>query len=178
MRQKIWVNVIIVVVSSALLLIVWSKGLDYAYGKLLTFGANACLVVSPHTSVSLKVVNDAPNFVVKTIVDGKKGQFPQKADLILLPLIMVLTWQILLFFNIDRKKAIHSAIENLAIFYVIQVIYVLLLTGYYRSSTVKFIYDLLIDSFYIIVLFLIVKDTFKYGLIRLTRKESDSGQHA
>jgi hypothetical protein len=178
MKQKIWVNVIIVIVSSALLLIVWSRGLDYAYGKMLTFGANTCLVFSPQTKVSLKMVNDAPNFVVKTIVDGKKGQFPQKADLILLPLIMVLTWQILLFFNIDRKKAIRSAIENLVIFYIIQVIYVLLLTGYYKSSTIQFIYDLLIDSFYIIVLFLIVKDTFRYGLIRLTRKEPETGEQA
>jgi small-conductance mechanosensitive channel len=83
---------------------------------------------------------------------------------------MILTWQILLFFNVERKKAIRSAIENLLAFYLVQVIYVLLLTGYYGSSTIKFVYDLLMDSFYIIVLFLIVKDTFKLGLIHATRK--------
>ena len=169
MRQKAYLNVIIVVLASAILVFIWFKGLDWAYGKLLTFGANTCLVFSPNTSVGLKMTNDSPNFIVKTIIDGKKGSFPQKADLILLPFIMVLTWQILLFFNIERKKAMRSAIENLLAFYIIQVIYLLMLTGYYSSPVIKFIYDLLTDSFYIIILFLIVKDTFRYGLISLTR---------
>ncbi len=171
MRQKKYINVIIVLVTSALLLILWFRGLDWVYAKALTFGANVCLIFSDDTSVSMKMSGNSPTFIVKTIIDGKKGSFPQKAELILLPFIMVLTWQILLFFNIDRRKAIRSAIENLLVFYIIQVIYLLLLTGYYGSPAVKFIYDLLLDSFYIIVLFLIVKDTFKYGLIHLTRKE-------
>ena len=174
MRQKWYINVIIVVFCSALILVVWFRGLDWIYGKTLTFGANACLIFSENTSVGMKLVNDSPSFLVKTIVDGKKASFPQKADLILLPFVMILTWQILLFFNIDRKKAIRSAIENLVAFYIIQVIYVLLLTGYYGAPFVKFIYDLLMDSFYIIVLFLIIKDTFKFGLIHITRRKSEN----
>ena len=35
---------------------------------------------------------------------------------------------------------------------------------------IKFIYDLLIDSFYIIALFLIVKDAFKYELIGIAKR--------
>jgi hypothetical protein len=68
------------------------------------------------------------------------------------------------------KQSARSAIENIIIFYAIQLIYVLLLTAYYNSATIKFIYDLLIDSFYIIALFLIVKDSFKYELIGITRR--------
>jgi hypothetical protein len=173
MRQKIYVNVIIVILTSAILLIVWFRGLDYAYAKLLQVGANVCLAFSPDTSVDLKLRNDTPTFFVKTVIEGKKGEFPQKANLILLPFIMILTWQILLFFNLDRKKALRSAGENLIAFYIVQVIYLLLLTGYYKSGTAKFLYDLLLDSFYIIILFLIVKDTFKFGLIHLARKEAE-----
>jgi hypothetical protein len=169
MRQKKYINVIIVIVASALLVALWFRGGDWIYAKAVTFGANVCLVFDDDTSVSLKMANKSPNFVVKTVVDGKKGTYPQKADLILLPFIMILTWQILLFFNVERRKAVRSAIENLLAFYLVQVVYVLLLTGYYGSPTVKFIYDLLMDSFYIIVLFLIVKDTFKLGLIHATR---------
>jgi hypothetical protein len=171
MRQKKYINVIIVIVASAILVAAWFKGLDWIYAKTLTVGANVCLVFDEDTSVSLKMVNNSPSFIVNTMIDGRKGSFPQKADLILLPFVMILTWQILLFFNIDRKQATRSAIENLVAFYIVQVIYLLLLTGYYDSPVTKFIYDLLMDSFYIIVLFLIVKDTFKYGLIRMTRKE-------
>ena len=125
---------------------------------------------SSDTSVSLKLTDNAPTFIVQTIIDGKKGSYPQKADLILLPFIMVLTWQILLFFNLPRKYAVRSALENIIVFYLIQVIYVLLLTSYYNSGTVKFLYDLLLDSFYIIALFLIVKDAFKYQLIGFVKQ--------
>jgi hypothetical protein len=83
---------------------------------------------------------------------------------------MILTWQILLFFNLPFKQASRSAVQNIVIFYIIQLIYVLLLTAYYNNSIVKFIYDLLLDSFYIIALFLIVKDSFKYELIGLAKR--------
>ena len=173
MKQKWYLNVIIVLVTSAILVAIWFNGLDWLYAKILSIGANIFLVFSSDTSISLKMEGGSPIFIVSTIIGGKHGSFPQKADLILLPIIMILTWQVLLFFNIERNKATRSTIENLLAFYFLQVFYLLLLTGYYSSSTVKFIYDLLIDSFYIFVLFLIVKDTFKYGLIHLTRQESE-----
>jgi hypothetical protein len=170
MRQKKFVNVLIVIGASGLLLALWFNGFAYLYAQLLKLGANLLLLFSHDTHVGLKLVDDAPTFMVSTLVDGKKGSYPQKADLILLPFIMILTWQILLFFNLSLKHATRSAIENILIFYAIQLIYVLLLTSYYNSATVKFIYDLLIDSFYIIALFLIVKDSFKYELIGIARR--------
>ena len=173
MKQKKIINILIVIVASGLLIIFWFNGLDWLYAQLLRLGANILLVFSQDTHVGLKMVDNSPNFIVETIINGKKGNYPQKADLILLPFIMVLTWQILLFFNLPIKYATRSAIENILAFFIIQLIYVLLLTAYYNSSSVKFVYDLLIDSFYIIALFLIVKDAFKYELIGLAkRKES------
>lgn len=172
MKQKWYINVLIVLITSAILLIAWFNGFAWLYAKLLSIGTNICLAFSPDTSISLKMPNNEPTFIVKTIVQGKKASYPQKADLILLPIIMILTWQVLLFFNIQRKKVVRSLTENVLTFFIIQIIYLLLLTGYYSSTTAKFIYDLLMDSFYIIVLFLIVKDTFRYGLIHLTKRET------
>jgi len=175
MKQKKIINILIVVASSGILLLLWFNGLAWVYAQLLRFGANICLLFSSNTHVGLKVADGAPTFVVDTIISGRKGSYPQKADLILLPFIMILTWQILLFFNLHWKNALRASIENILAFYIVQVIYVLLLTGYYNSETVKFIYDLLLDSFYIIALFLIVKDAFKYELIGIaTRYKSQS----
>ena len=169
MRQKKPINILIVLLASGLLLILWFNGLDWIYAQLLRIGANILLLFSGDTSVGLKLVDKAPTFIVETVIEGRKGSYPQKADLMLLPFIMILTWQILLFFNLPRKQATRSAIENIVAYYIIQVIYVILLTAYYKSSAVKFVYDLLIDSFYIIALFLIVKDAFKYELIGIAK---------
>jgi hypothetical protein len=169
MRQKRIINILIVIIASGLLLVLWFNGFSYLYAQMLKLGANIVLLFSSATHVGLKMVESAPTFIVDTIIDGKKGSYPQKADLILLPFIMILTWQILLFFNLPLKQALRSAIENIIIFYIIQLIYVVLLTAYYNSPTIKFIYDLLLDSFYIIALFLIVKDSFKYSLIGFSR---------
>lgn len=174
MKQKKWVNILIVIGASGLLLIVWFMGLDYVYAQLLRTGANIALIFSSDTSVGLKLVENAPTFEVTTIINGRKGTYPQKADLILLPFIMILTWQILLLFNLPVKQALRSALENLVIFYIVQVIDVLLLTSYHNSNTVKFIYDLLLDSFYIIALFLIIKDAFKYELIGMVKRYKEN----
>jgi hypothetical protein len=171
MRQKKIINILIVLVASAILLVLWFNGFSWVYAQMLRIGANILLIFSNDTSVGLKMVDDAPTFVVDTIVNGRKGTYLQKADLILLPFIMILTWQILLFFNLPRKYAIRSAIENILVFIVVQLIYVVLLTDYHNSGFVKFIYDLLLDSFYIIALFLIVKDAFKYEMIGIAKRQ-------
>lgn len=170
MRQKKIINILIVIGASGILLALWFNGFAYLYAQLLRLGANILLLFSHDTHVGLKLVDNAPTFIIDTIIDGRKGSYPQKADLILLPFIMILTWQILLFFNLSVKHATRSAIENIIIFYSIQLIYVLLLTAYYNAAIIKFIYDLLMDSFYIIALFLFIKDSFKYELIGIVRR--------
>jgi len=170
MKQKKLTNILIVILASGLLLVLWFNGLDWIYAQILRLGANIALIFSSDTHVGMKLTEGAPTFMIETIIDGRKGTYPQKADLILLPFIMILTWQILLFFNLPVKYALRSALENIIAFYIIQLVYVLLLTSYYNSETINFIYNLLLDSFYIIALFLIVKDAFKYELIGIAKR--------
>ncbi len=169
MKQKVYINALIILVSSVLLLLLWFNGLSWLYAKILSAGANIVLVFSESTSVAVKIDHNVTNFIVTTLIDGRKGTYPQKVDNIMLPFIMILTWQILLLFNLPLKRALRSMAENLILFYFFQLIFLLLLTDYYNSSIVKFIYDLLLDSFYIIALFIIIKDTYRYQLIKRFR---------
>ena len=172
MRMKRYVNIILVVVISAGLLFLWNHGLDWVYARILTLLTNIFLFVSPTTSLGVESRSDDIYFIVETLINGRKGTYPQKGGLIILPFVMMLTWQILLFINIPRRKALRSTIENLSIFMAIQVIYLLILTGYYKSETDRFFFHLLIDSFYIFGLFLIVKDAIRYRLIKIPGRES------
>ena len=167
MRFNKYINILLVIGISAVLLIIWINGLNFMYAKMLAFIANIFLLVSDGTSIGVEDRTGEVYFIVDTFITGRKGSFPQKAGLIILPFVMMLTWQILLFINIHWKKAVRSIVENLLIFTIIQVIYLLILTGYYNSDADKFFFHLLIDSFYIFVLFLIVKDTIRYRLIKL-----------
>jgi hypothetical protein len=174
MRFKRYVNILLVFGISALLLFAWIHGLNWVYAKILTFISDVFLFISPHTNIHVEKKEDEIYFIVDTIINGRKGSYPQKATLIILPFVMMLTWQILLFLNIHWRKALRSSIENIVIFILIQVIYILMLSDYYNSDTDKFFYHLLIDSFYIIGLFLIVKDAIRYRLIALPGGDEDT----
>jgi hypothetical protein len=175
MRYKRYINILLVIGISAILLIIWINGLNWVYAKILAFVTNILLFVSENTSLSVEDRSGEVYFIVDTLIDGRKGSYPQKAGLIILPFVMMLTWQALLFINIHWRKALRSTIENLLIFILIQVIYLLILTGYYESDTDKFFFHLLIDSFYIFGLFLIVKDTIRYRLIKLPQRDGKDG---
>lgn len=170
MKQKKITNALIIVAVSSLLLFLWFYGLDRIYAEILVIGTNLFLAPWPDTLIIVETEAGGPVFIVETLFDGRKGTFPQEAKLILLPVIMILTWQILLFFNLPLKNVLRSLSENFLIFFLTQVFFLLLLTVYYKSGLAAFIYDLLMDSFYIIALFLIVKDTIKYKLIKLKVK--------
>jgi hypothetical protein len=169
MRQKKIVNILIVLVASSLVLYLWFLGLNKIYGHALIFGTNLFLSPFPNIFLEMSPDSESPVFLVNSIIEGRTGQYPQNGKLILLPFVMILTWQILLFFNLTSKDAIRSALENILIFYFLQVIFLILLTQFYNSAIVRFIYNLLSDSFYIFALFLILKDAIRLRLIRVNR---------
>jgi len=171
MKQKKIINAIIIIASSALLIILWFIGFNGIYARILTWGTNLFLLPWPDSNISVELQNGNPIFIVQTYFEDKGvGTYPQEAKLLILPVIMVWTWQILMFFNLSLKKALRSFAENFGIFYLAQVLFLLLLINYYQSNTAKYIYELLMDSFYIIALFLIVKDALKYRLIKIAGK--------
>jgi hypothetical protein len=169
MRQKKIINIIIVIVASSLLLAAWYAGLHKIYAHILVFGTNIFLAPFQNIFLELDPESKAPVFLVHSVIEGRKGTYPQNADLILMPFIMILTWQVLLLFNLSSRDAVRSLIQNFLIFYGLQVIFLILLTQYYNSGFVKFLYDLLSDSFYIFALFLIIKDSIRFRLIKVSR---------
>jgi hypothetical protein len=168
MRLKRYVNIILVIGISIVLLIIWVNGLNWVYAKILAGISN--IFLSGSSSIGLEKQSGKVYFIVNTLIEGRKGSFPQEATLIILPFIMMLTWQILLFVNISWRKAMRSTAENLGAFILVQVIYLFILTGYYKSDADKFFFHLLVDSFYIIGLFLIVKDAIRFRLIGVPGK--------
>lgn len=171
MKQKKIINILIVLAASSLLLVLWFQGLNRIYAHSLVFGTNIFLSPFPDIYLEVDPEIEAPTFVVHSVIDGRTGQYPQEGKLVLMPFIMILTWQILLLFNLSTRDAVRSLIENVLIFYFIQVIFLIFLTQYYNSGFIKFIYNLLMDSFYIIALFLILKDTVRFRLIRIRQRE-------
>lgn len=169
MKYKLYVNILIILGASIVLLFFWFLGLKILYAKFIVALTNLLLLPWPETYLRVFIQADQPVFEVFTLIDGKNAKYPQETKLILLPILMMLTWQILIFFNLHWKKAWASTLTNLGIFLGIQVIFLILLTSYYTSGVAKYIYDLLTDSFYIVALFLIVKDTFRYRLINFNR---------
>jgi hypothetical protein len=172
MRFNKYINILLVIAISAGFLVLWINGLNVVYAKILSFFTNVFLFVAERTSLSVENKTNELYFIVETVIDGRKGTYPQKAGLIILPFVMMLTWQALLFINIHWRKALRSTIENILIFMAIQIIYLLILTGYYKSDADKFFFHLLIDSFYIFGLFLIVKDAIRYRLIKLPSQDN------
>lgn len=170
MRFKFYINILLVIGISILWLILWMNGLNWVYAKIITGISN--IFLSGSSGIGLEKESDKIYFIVRAVIGGKRGSFPQEANLIILPMVMMLTWQALLFLNIPWRKALRSSLENLGIFILIQVIYLFILTGYYTSDTDKFFFHLLLDSFYIFGLFLIVKDAVRYRLIAVPGKGS------
>lgn len=151
------------ILISALVFAGWKGFLEVAYAKFLVTGTNSVLsVVKNHAHIETEKIEDGFQFKVFTLINGKKATYPQIFGSILQPFIIVLSWQLFLFFVLKRKSALQSAAINIGIFYFIQLLFLVQLTGYYTSETQKFIFNMLMDSFYIVALVLIIKDNMLY----------------
>jgi hypothetical protein len=69
-----------------------------------------------------------------------------------------------MFSIVDRIALSNSRLKNIR---TCQVLFLILLTQFYNSDFVAFIYNLLIGNFYILALFLILKDSLRYRLIKM-----------
>ena len=118
-----------------------------------------------------KTTNEnAFQFRVYTRVQGRMGNYPQETGGLMEPLVIVLSWQLLLFFILDYKTALKLLGINLVTFIFIQVLFLVFLTGYYNSSVQQFLFDMMLDNFYIIALILVIKDNILYPVFQKKKK--------
>lgn len=158
------VKIMLVIIISVSIYAGWLAGFEVFYARVLLAPTNLMLsALKKDTKIELdKTEHDVYQFKVRTRIEGRKASFPQPLGSLLQPFVIILSWQVFLFFVLALKTALKSAGVNLGIFVFIQAVFLILLTGYHTSETQKFIYVMMMDSFYIIALVLIIKDNLLY----------------
>jgi Mn2+/Fe2+ NRAMP family transporter len=159
-------KIIILIAASLVFALLWFSGLEKVYAHVLAFTTNT-IVGSGSGNTNIKVMENDGELVfqVSTLVDGRRGSYPQRAQTLLLPAVLVLAWQVLLFFGLPLKRALKTAGINLGIFLGFHVVFMLLLTAYYNSEVAKFFFHLMMETFYIVALVIIIKDSIRYPQI-------------
>jgi hypothetical protein len=161
--KSIRAKIITLIAISALVFIGWNGMIEVVYAKFLLTGTNSLLsLVANDTKIEVENLPEGYQFKVTTRIDGNKANYPQTFGSILQPFIIVLSWQLFLLFVLEGKFVLKSSGVNIGVFYTVQMFFLVMLTGYYTSEIQKFIFDLLIDSFYIFALVLVIKDNMLY----------------
>ncbi len=165
-------KIIIWVIASVIITLIWVNGFEKLYAHILAFLVNTIKAIFG-SETYLDVTSDSGDlaFVVHTLIGGKKGFYPQKVQAILFPVIIVLSWFSVLFYVLPGKIAANQSMINFGLFLFFQLIFMFLLTSYYTSSFARLLYHILLESFYIIALFLVLKDCIKFPGIWLKRSK-------
>ncbi len=158
-RSKFVLLVLVTIAVFAL----WQGGMQVYHAKMLVGTTNFFLgITGSESHVAYELQKDEPIFKMQIVVDGRKASFPQKIGALLQPTVMILAWQLFLFFVLGAKTALRLFLINLASFLAIQVFFLLQLMGYYTSDFNKFMYEFLKSSFYVIALIFVIKDNLLY----------------
>ncbi|MCF6170882.1 MAG: hypothetical protein L3J31_07775 [Bacteroidales bacterium] len=159
-------KIILLLLISLLVFGAWQAGLETAYAKVLVATTNFSLkVVKTDTRIEFEEKEGTDGlyqFRVFTVIDGREGNYPQEPGTLLQPFVIVLSWQIFLFFILKRKAASKLLLANTGIYLFVQIVFLILLTGYYTSSIQQYIFTVMLDSFYIVALILVIKDNMLY----------------
>ncbi|PKP32149.1 MAG: hypothetical protein CVT99_06685 [Bacteroidetes bacterium HGW-Bacteroidetes-16] len=166
-------KIILLFLISVLFYSGWKSGLERGYTKGLVATTNLVLDATKKNTYIEYEKNDNKDkqdqFRIFIEIDGCKGDFVHEPGSLAQPLGTLLSWQIFLFFVIKRKSAIQSLGLNVGIFAIVQIIFLILLTGYYSSMVHQYIFMMLSDSFNIITFILIIKDNMIYPVFRKSR---------
>ncbi|HHN47576.1 MAG TPA: hypothetical protein ENN08_01340 [Bacteroidales bacterium] len=161
----------VLIIITLLIYIGWHNRLEPVYARILVGGTNIALnIVKTDTSVGLEKEKNTWQFRIQTRIDGRRASFPQVFGGLLQPFVIVLSWQLFLFMALNPKQALQSLWVNVGIYYLLQIIFMIFLTGYHTSELQQFIYVMFVDSFYIIALVLILKDNMLYPVFMKPRK--------
>ncbi len=163
--RKYFLNIGFLFVATLLTTLLWYAVLEQGYANLLVFTTNSVLNVSGRDSnIILEQEDGVATFRVHTVIDGQHANYPQEVQTLLLPAVMLIAWQLFAAFLRKRKQLLLSASTTIGLFIALQVIFLLLLTAYYTSSVAQYVYDVMLDTFYIIALGIIILDYIRYPL--------------
>ncbi len=163
--RKFVLNIALLFIATLLTTVLWYAVLEKAYAHVLVFSSNTVLSIGGRDShITLEKEDGVDTFRAHTIIDGKHANYPQKLQTLLLPAVMVIAWQLFTIFYRKRKQILISASSTIGVFLAFQVIFMLLLTAYYTSSFAQYVYDVMLDAFYIIALGIIILDYIRYPL--------------
>lgn len=165
--RKTYLKILVLLAITIAMFIVWQVGYEAIHAKILTGTTNACLkLAGSDKSIKYEVQDAIPIFRVYLIKDGQSTRFPQEIGPLLQPTVIVLAWQLFLFFVLKTRQALRLLLINLVIFIAFQVFFLICLTGYHTSGFQRFMYGLMVDSFYVIALILVIKDNIFHPIFR------------
>ncbi len=159
-------NILVLLLSSVIFVLLWFAGLEKIYANVLVFFANVILaILSTSTSLNLMVQEGELVIIVTTVLKGVQGTFPQKLQSLLLPTVILLSWLPVLFLHLTRRSAILQSLKNAGVFFLLQILFMLILSSYYHSAVSRYLFYLFIEAFYIMAIIIIIKDALKYPYI-------------
>lgn len=146
-------------ISVVAVIALWLIVLETIYAYLMVLASNAVLYIGgSEARLGLLTEGSENLFRVFFIYHGEEATFDQRVQTLLYPTMVLFIWQVFNAFVKGLRRSLVTGKWNLGIYFMFQVLFLLLLTGYHTSSTAKFFYDIMLESFYVIVLAIIIWD--------------------
>ncbi len=164
---------ILLIIISMIIFSAWEFGLEKYYEESLVGITNVTLpLVKNDTRITLENAKKEGTyqFRVYTRVQGRRGNYPQETGGLMEPFVIILSWQLFLFFVLNFKDALKLFGINVGVFLFLQILFLYFLTGYYNSQIQQFLFDMMLDNFYIIALILVIKDNIFYPVFKKQSK--------
>ncbi len=157
-------NILIVLLAALILFVLWTIGLEVIYGYFIYYLVYLPAQLIPETTIDISANSSHPIYIVTSFIDNKEYTWSLSGELFLLPIVLLLSWQIFLFLLLPWKKAVRIAKNNIIVLVIAQSVYLLLLALYWKSPVARVIHDMLNNNLIIITVFLIIKDSIKNRL--------------
>lgn len=153
-------NILLILITVSLLYFLWGFGLEKVYAHALGGGVNFFFL--PQKDVVAEIKDVGEKVFIFLYYDNTGWKEP--LETIVLPFIVILGWYIFVLFHVPVNKALKIGGRNILVFYLLQVLFLLLLYGLNTSETAMFFFRLFKNSFGIIVLFVIIWDIYDLGI--------------
>jgi len=139
--------------------IIWMLGFNWIYAYMLKFGVTFFTASAKSISTHLEQLSDGqPEFQI--IINGARARVP--IEPLIMPFVLIMAWQIFSFIFFPRRLATKATILNVSIFYLMQVMYLLLFLSQGQYGLLEKLKLVFLNSFTIIAIFIIAKDYFLF----------------